>query len=184
MPQKKHPIFRLHKIKIHPNRWLIWAIAYAIIVTIAVVGYIKVSEVNFESQVAENQYSPWHNYKDNKLGFGIRYPAEWAMETTDNSVISFTPTKSPDEGVSVAVLKPSAENAIRGNLKISEESRITLDGNRAVRIVNDLGNNYFETIVMAIRGQRLYVLRGTDALMQELLLTFYFESGSENSIKN
>jgi hypothetical protein len=175
MATKKHPIYRLHKIKIHPNRWLGWSIAYGLIVAVALVGYIKVSDVNFEAQLAENEFHPWHSYNDARLGFGIRYPADWSIEADNNSTISFLPTNLSDEGVSVHVTKPSAEKAIRRTLKILEESKIALDGQIAAKIINNLGQGHTETVILAVHKSKLYVLRGTDSFVEKLILTFHFK---------
>jgi hypothetical protein len=100
MAKKKHPIYRLHKIKIHPNRWLAWTIAYAVIVAIALIGYITVSEVNFESQIAENEYHPRHFYQNTRLGFSANFPADWAIESDVNlNMVSFVPANGPDLSV-------------------------------------------------------------------------------------
>lgn len=171
---KKHPIYRLHKIKIHHNRWFIWAIAYVIIVAIAMVGYIKVSEIKEETQNAESVYQPWHNYNDAKLGFGVRIPADWSIEA-DASAISFAPTNSSDLGVSISVISPTAEKSLRKSLKISQETEISLDDNPSQKIKNNLENGHSETIILAVHNKKLYVLRGTDSLVQKLLLTFHFE---------
>lgn len=175
MARKKHIIFRLHKIKIHPNRWLAWAICYALIMAIAMVGYIQVSEINFETGLMpENHFVPWRAFTNKQFFYSLRYPADWSIEAQDKSTILFVPSNSTDEGVSLAVLKPSAETAIRNSIKNIGESRIVLDNYRAVKISNDLGQGHFETVVMSLRHGRLYVLRGTDAQVQKLILTFNF----------
>ncbi|GEM_PF-2124531 len=168
------PIYRLHKIKIHKNRWLAWAIAYALIVAIAMISYIKVSEINFEMQIAESEFQPWHLYMAKDLGFSVRYPVTWSLEAVGNSSITFMPAKSSDQGVTVMVTNPTDEPAIRQSLTKTDETRILLDNYRAVQILNNLGNGHTETIVMALRNHRLYVLRGTNSLLQQLLLTFHF----------
>lgn len=173
--RKKHPIFRLHKIKIHRNRWLIWAIAYAVIVTIGLVGYLTVSGINFETQItAENNFVSWHSFSSPELGFNLHYPVSWVMEAVNKSTINLTPVEGSNQKVTLAVLKPTAETAIRNELTINKETRIQLDNYRAVQIVSDLGNGQMETVVMALRNHKLYVLRGPDALVQKLQLTFHF----------
>lgn len=172
---KKHPIYRLHKIQIHPNRWLIWALAYSLIVAIALMGYIAVTEVDFETQVSDTDFQPRHFYRDSRLGFSLHYPADWSVEAVDSSTISFVPTKNMDQGVTVEVTEPSLEKTIRKSLKISGERAIRLDSNPAVKIINDLGRGHFETVVLATHNNKLYVLRGTDTLVQQLSLTFHFK---------
>ncbi len=175
MAKKKHRLRNLHKIKIYHNRWLIWAIAYVVIFATAMIGYLKVSDINFETQqIADTQFQPWHSYKNTYLGFSQRYPADWWLEVQDQSSIVFVPSGS-DQGVTVRVVKPSAETAIRKTLKISNESRTLLDNNPAAKLTNDLGDSHFETVILSIHNHRLYVLRGSQSLVQKLLLTFNFE---------
>jgi hypothetical protein len=175
MARKKHPIFRLHKIKIHRNRWLIWAVVYVVVVALATVGYIQVSNINFETQnLADSQFVPWHSYTNQDLNFSLRYPADWSIEASDKTTVNFVPSDSSDEGVSVSILKPAAETAIRKGLKNWSQDRITIDGNTAVKIRNSSDDGYSETIVMALRKSQLYVLRGTSSLVEKLLLTFNF----------
>lgn len=175
MAKKKHPIFRLHKIKIYPNRWLIWAIAYALIVAVAMVGYIKVSEINFETaQIAENQFQPWHSYINHSLGFSLRYPADWSIEATNSSAVTFIPSNSTDAGVTVAVAKPSAQKALQKSLKILSKTSTILDGQPATKILNDLGSNHSETVILTVVNKQLYVVRGTNSLVAKLMLTFNF----------
>ncbi|MEJ0021323.1 MAG: PsbP-related protein [Candidatus Doudnabacteria bacterium] len=171
----KTKLSKIHKIVIHPNRWLIWTIAYAVIVTVALVGYIKVTDVSFEAQVAENTFYPWHNYKDSRLGFDVRYPADWSIEADSNSAITFVPSTNSDEGVTVEVTSPDSEKAIRKTLKISSEVSTQLDDMPAQKIANDLGMGHSETVILALHGNKLYVIRGTDAFVRQLQLTFHFE---------
>lgn len=172
----KHPIYRLHKIKVHHNRWLAWAVAYSVIIAIALTGYIVVSEVNFETQTAENNYYPSHIYQDTRLGFSVLYPADWSIEADDNSTISFVPMNDSDQGVSVQVTGTQFEKTIRNSLDILKETGIKLDNKPAVKITNDLGRGYSESIILATHNNKLYVVRGTDSLVQRLTSAFHFKT--------
>src|SRR3989344_1485916 len=172
---KTHPIYRLHKIKVHPNRWLGWAIAYAVFVAMTMVGYIQVSEINFESQIAENQFFPWHSYLNSHLGFGLRYPADWSIESVNASEVNFIPSLSSDDGVSIQVTTLAAEKTIRKNLKVLSEAPTLLDNHTATKITNDLGWGHSETVITAPYKNKLYVIRGSDVLVQKLQLTFNLE---------
>ncbi len=171
----KKQTFNLHKIKLHPNRWMLWAIAYTLIIAVGMIGYIKVSDVDFEVQaIAQQGFQPWHNYKDTRLGFTLRYPADWTIEAENSSTINFSPANTADEGVSISVIKPTDEKTLRKTLDILSEQRIKLDGNKAVKIINNLGAKHTETFVMSLKNQHLYVLRGSESEIQKLLLTFHF----------
>ncbi len=170
----KTKLHRLHKIKVHPNRWLIWSIAYAVIVAIAMWGYINVSDINFDQQFnAENSYQSSHAYNDNNLGFGLKYPAGWSIEAGGSSV-SFVPSDSAEEGVTVTRMALGAEKSIRSASKIIREKTITVDGITAVKYTDNLGNGALESVVLIKYSGNLYVIRGSSKLVDQILLTFRF----------
>lgn len=167
--------YHLHRIKIHPNRWLIWAIAYAIIVAIGMVGYIKVTDVNFDSQVAaENQFQPWRSYTNQALGFSLRYPGDWSIESTSKNAVNFIPAASPSEGVSISTSSPTVEKSLRKALNIIAEKSVMVDGAKGSEITNDLGNGALETVILAKHNNKLYVLSGEQKFVRQFLLTFRF----------
>ena len=163
--------YKFHNIKIHDNRWLIWAIAYLLFVAIAMLGYLKIANIDLES--SENSYSPMHSYIDARLGFGLRYPADWSIEAS-NSSIAFLPAQTSDAGVTVIVTTPDAEKSIRKALNIIKEITTTLDNTPASKLINDLGDGHSETVVIAPYNRKLYVVRGSGNLVEKLLQTFYF----------
>ena len=162
---------KFHKIVIHNNRWLVWAIAYLLFVAIAMVGYLKVASLDLE--ISDNSYKPWHSYKDERLGFSLRYPAEWAIEASSSSIV-FLPSQTADEGVTVSVTPLSAESIIRRSLRIVKEEKITLVSHPGLRLSNDLGSGHYETVVIAPFNKNLYVIRGSEGNVEKLLQTFYF----------
>lgn len=162
---------KFHKIRIHHNRWLIWAIAYMLFVTIALVGYLKVSDLNFDSDSAQNQFEPSHSYNDQRLGFSLRYPADWAIEADIDSV-SFSPNDLTKYGVTVTQTVPSAEGAIRRTLKISSETTVQVDSVKGYKLTNDLGNGNSESVVIVPHKQKLFVIRGPEFFVQKMLMTF------------
>ena len=175
MSKSKIKLYNLHKLKIHHNRWLIWAIVYVILVCIALVGFIKVSDINFDTQLtAENNFMPWHMYNDKAMGFSLKYPNNWSIEANSATSISFIPVNSEDLGVTVATSPLSAEKALRKSLKISSETSIRVDGVSANEISNDLQQGHNETVVLVNHNKMLYVIRGTKNLVDELLQTFNF----------
>ncbi len=169
----KRKLHHLHKIKVHHNRWLIWAISYAVIVAIALVGYVKISDLNLETE-SQSVFEAWHSYKDPKLGFGLRYPANWSMEADSATSINFLPSELSDSGVSVSVVPSSLETSIRRSLKIVKESPVTLDNITATKITNDLGNAHSETVILGKNDNQLYVIRGSENQVRKIIETFYF----------
>ena len=173
----KIKLHRLHKIKIHKNRWLIWALAYAVIVTIAVVGYIKVSDINFVNQDILNKVLiTSRSYTDHRLGFGVRYPSDLGIESSNPSTVIFWSTDSKPEGVSVTVsVNPtSAEKAIRKSLKIVSETRTTVDGISAALITSTIAPGATESVVLVRANNQLYEIAGNPPLVQRFLVTFHF----------
>lgn len=154
---------------------MIWAIAYVIMVAVAMWGYIKVSDIKFEAQVqATNIFSPTHSYNDHRLGFGIRYPASWSIEVESSSTVLFVPTDTADVGVSIMQVDVSAEKLLRESLDIVAESVVFVDGIKATMLVNDLGNRVRETVVLVIRKDKLFVISGSQHSVEQTLLTFRF----------
>ncbi len=172
MAKKKHPIFRLHKIKVHHNRWLIWAIAYVLFVAIAMVGYIKISDESVTSYQADQVFASWRTYQNSSLGFSVHYPATWAIESTDPATVTIGPQSST--GIEISLYKTTAEKTIRKPLDIVAERPITIDGVAGKQITNDLGNNNFETVVLVKNQGHIYVIRGSESDVNKILLTFNF----------
>ena len=171
----KIKLHRIHKIKIHPNRWFIWALVYVFLVFVCLLSYIVVSEINLESQItAENSFVPWHSYTDSRLGFGVRIPADWSIEANSQSSISFLPADVNENGVNVSVLAPASEKSLRKTLKIKQEQVFSVAGVSGKKILNNLGSGHLETVILAIHRSKLYVLRGSNNLVEKILLTFHF----------
>jgi hypothetical protein len=169
----KRKLHHLHKIKIHPNRWLFWAIAYILFVTIALVGYLKVSDLHLDAENSGDYSASLHKFTSKQMGFTLRYPADWSIEA-DNSSVNFLPSDFSDNGVSVSVLSPIAEKSLRSGLKILNEVSGTLDSTAAAKIRSDLGNGYTEKIVIATYNHKIYVIRGGENVVNKILLTFEF----------
>ncbi|MBX4187335.1 MAG: hypothetical protein KW802_03745 [Candidatus Doudnabacteria bacterium] len=162
---------KFHKIRIHHNRWLMWALAYFIFVAIALLGYLKIANLDLESSVMD--FQPMHSYTDKRLGFALRYPADWSIEAA-NASISFVPSNTADDGVNVSVTTPNQESSIRRTLKIKKEVSVTFNAVTATKLTNDLGNGHYETVILAPYNKKLYVIRGTAQLVDNLAQTFIF----------
>jgi len=163
-----------HKIRIHDNRWFLWAIAYLLIVALAMVGYLTVSTLNFDTNnTSITDLRLLHSYNDQRLGFGLRYPVDWSIEAGEFS-ISFLPNAIADEGVTVAQLPLTGEKILRKTLKIVNEEYATLGTEPATRIINDLGLGRQEVLIIAHHLSKLYVMRGSDGFVNKLSSTFHF----------
>jgi hypothetical protein len=170
----KTKLRHLHKIKVHHNRWLVWAIAYAVIVAIAVFGYIEVSDITFENQIVDREFVNLRNYTDNRLGFTVRYPASWGIEASSESSVIFLPIQIEDEGVQVSVRPLSVESDLREALDIVSESRSEVDGITATEITYSVGSTALETTVLVRHNDQLYSITGSKKLVNKFLTTFRF----------
>jgi hypothetical protein len=160
------------KRKIHKNRWLIWAVAYMLIVALGLVGYIAVSEIDFEREVVPYQNSEtWRSYRDGRLAFSLRFPQDWGIEAQQNSVIFDGPNWG--EEISVSVGKISDETLLRQSLKIIKEEKIKIDGVSAVKLTNSLGQGADESVVLAKHNNKLYIIRGSNSF-NRIFSTFNF----------
>jgi hypothetical protein len=176
MAKNKYKLSQLHKIKVHHNRWLAWAIAYLLFVAVALVGYIKVSDVNFDTEQiqAESAFTPWHTYTSQALGFSLRYPGDWSIEAESDSSLNFVPADLAKNGVNVSVYSTSAEKSLRKELNINSEKKVMVDGIAGVEITNQLENNASESIVLATNNKKLYAIRGSRSAVMQFLQTFNF----------
>lgn len=172
MAKKKHPIFRLHKIKIHHNRWLIWAIIYVVFVAVAMVGYIAVSDEAVTEYQAEQVFNSWRTYDNSNLGFSLHYPTAWAIESTDAASVTIAPQNA--SGIEVISYKSTAEKVIRKSLTIVAEQPVIVDGIDGIQLINDLGDNNFEAVVLVKNQGHIYVIRGAEPDVSKVLLTFKF----------
>jgi len=177
MAKNKHPIFRMHKIEIHPNRWLVWAVAYMVFVAIALVGYISISNINFDTDVlvAENKYQPWRNYSNRELGFSLRYPGEWSIEAQSHTSVDFVPSDPFRPEVNLTVYSESEERDIRRALNIVSEKESELGGEPAVEIVNRItAGTAVETVLITSHNKKLYVFRGQSSSVRYFAQAFSF----------
>jgi hypothetical protein len=171
----KIKLHRLHKIKIHKNRWLIWALAYVLFVGIAMTGYLKVSDINFDTSLsADSTLQAQHSYTDARLGFGVRYPADWSIQADSAQSITFFPSDNASDGITVSVADPASEKSIRKALNIWSEDLVNIGTTPAAKIINNLGKGHYETVILAPYNHKLYVLRGNENLVGRMLLTFHF----------
>jgi hypothetical protein len=178
MAKNKYKLSQIHKIKVHHNRWLAWAIAYLLFVAVALVGYIKVSDVNFETDQiqAESAFYPWRGYTNHALGFSLRYPSDWSIEAESDASLSFVPTDLSKSGVNVAVFNTTEEKSLRKGLSIDSEKKITVDGVVGAEITNEPAQGSAETVVLVTNEKKLYVIRGERSAVMSFLQTFKFAS--------
>jgi hypothetical protein len=177
MPKEKRKLKNLHKIKIHNNRWLGWVFAVAILAGVALVGYIKISDVHFESQFGLVDYTAkWHVFRHKSDGYSLKYPNTWALEA-ETGTISFVNPADPNQYFSVTTYDAGQEEQIRKTLFNTKQTSVTIDGFKGVMISQS--KKQPESVVMLENDNTLYVLRGKGYLFERILTTFKFQEKVE-----
>lgn len=174
---KKH-IKRLHKIQIHPNRWLVWAVAITFVSAVILVSYIKVTDSQFEQMMADPSYLRMHGsyYKDNFLGFAALYPKNWGIEADGRNIINFIDPYNFGDGITVSVFESDDEQSIRRSLDIASENKVTIGGSDGVHIVANIESDSTEDVFMVVNNDRLYVIRGNTHWIGYMVSSFIFIS--------
>ncbi|MDP4001023.1 MAG: hypothetical protein Q8P83_02180 [bacterium] len=157
-------------------RWLIWTVAIAVFMTIAVVGYIKITDVNFDREAVGSLSDPgaWRNYTNKSLGFSLRYPSNWVLESPASNIILFESSKDISNQITVSILEAKDEPAIRGALNDTSEERVAIDDIDGPRIVNELADGETEIVILARPDTRLFVIRGTSKQIDDIIGTVKF----------
>jgi hypothetical protein len=171
----KHP----HKVVVHENRWLAWTISLAIVACAALIGHIQISEIYFESQMAQAAAvtSNWVTFNHSVEGYSIKHPRSWGVESDGPSSISFVNLKDVSEYVSVTAYKASEEKQVRATLFTTREEDIIVSGTEAVRITHD--QRQPEDVIMVKKDDRLFVLRGKGENFDRISKTFRFHQKLE-----
>ena len=157
----------LHKIVIHPNRYLIWALVFTFIVAFGLVAYISIGNINQDSELGLNQdLRFWHSYKDEFMTF--RYPAEWLADPGPG-YIGFG---SKDTDVFIIYSYTSSDPAYENYLKLSGVKQITIGGKSGIEVADYTKDR--QRIAFVKDGNRLYEFRGTTGLFDKILRTVHF----------
>ncbi len=161
---------KFHKIVIHPNRFLVWAVVIALLVTGMLVSYIYIGNLKVDSELAVNtDVHYWHTYRDANVTF--RYPAEWLIDP-GTGYVGFGP-KNQDSFLIFSY--PAANDPAYTNyLKSANVRQITIDGKPAIRVIDNSSGKNFQRIAFVKNGKRLYELRGTTDLFDQILRTIHF----------
>jgi hypothetical protein len=160
MPKRSLHWKRLHKIKVHHNRWLVWTIAIAVLVCSAVLAQIQISNIHFETQMGwgVDSASNWVTFKHKSDGYSIKYPRTWAVEMDTPLGVSFVNLENYNEFVSVAAYPVSEEPVIRRELTIARQVEVKVAGHNAVMVVQRRDPS--EAAVLVKDGDKLFVIRG------------------------
>ena len=167
---------KLHEIRLTEHRFLVWVLAVSIFVGIALVGYIVVTDEEFVRVAVEHKsdVNAWKNYRNRTLGFSLRYPPTWVLESPEPNLILFESSEDLTEQVSVSVLEAQDEPAIREALNKVEEELVPVGEIDGPRIVNRLASGEREIVVLVQPAERLFVIRGTSNYFDDIISTIKF----------
>lgn len=165
---------KLHKIKVHHNRWLIWAIVSALFATIALVGYIKISEEYFGAQVSNfNDVETWKMYRDSRLGFSMNYPGKWVIESQRNG-IEFSDPKQPADGITISFYDPKDEVAVLAGINKVSEERFKIGDLIGMKYTDSISKKVNEEVILVKYNNKLYSIRGSGKSYEKVLSSFKF----------
>jgi hypothetical protein len=175
---KKH-LKRLHKIKIHHNRWLIWAIAFSVIVFSCLLAYISTSQRAFEQNMADFSYLN-HNgvvYRDVKHGFSLKHPYNWGVEVPQPDLVVFSDPFNYGQSLEVEIYKPADRAALKKAADVASQQTLTVDGVTGEQW--NLGSDSeMETMILLENNGMLYVIRSNTPWLTHILATWHFAEPS------
>lgn len=179
MPKEKTNWKHIHKVRIHENRWLAWTIAIAVLLCAALVAYIQVTDIHFETQMSfsSGPNANWSTFNHRSAGYNLKYPKTWGLETESESSLSFINAQNPNEYFSVSTYPTSEERQIRTSLIISNELPVKIGGLSGTMVSQ--GRNQSESIALVRERDTLFVLRGTGSNFNRILATFRFNQRLE-----
>ena len=169
----KH-IRRLHKITIHHNRWLIWTIVLTVLSMSYLIFYISSSQTAIDHDMLDyTDVNQTVVYKNQAMGFSVRHPAYWGIESQTTNVIEFVDPQNNGNGVEVSVYQPSDEANVRSALVIVDEKIAMVDGipGRELTVETAAGES---NVYLVYYNHRLYVIKSELPRSNMILSTFNF----------
>jgi hypothetical protein len=155
---------KFHKIKIHPNRYLIWSAAITFIVAASLVSYIKITGITFDAQNITADATYWHTYKDANIS--MRYPAEWLVDVGTNFV-GFG--NKSDDLFLVYTYSPPDDAAYDAYSKLPSSTHVNIDGVMGFRVQDTKSSS--QRIAFVKTSKRLYEFRGSAVYFDKILDT-------------
>ena len=178
MAKEKTNWKHIYKVRVHDNRWLAWTIAICVLVSAALIGYIQVSDVYFESEMRFSTFnSNSANFIHKTEGYSLKYPRSWALESGEGSTISFVNTSDPNQYFSVSVYPSSDEKAVRSTFLATREQEVNINGHPAILVTQ--GRVPGEEIIMLKDSGKLYVLFGKGPFFDNMAESFKFQEKIE-----
>ena len=161
---------QFHKIKIHPNRWLVWALSISVLTAAGLIAYISVSSLAFEAEMqAPDASRNWRQYTNPEYGFSLNVPPTWSAQSVTGATASFGVKTNPQEGLTITVKDAQKEKAARASLAGFSEQKITVGGVEASEF-SSTGEKY----VLVNHNGKLYVIKSSSKQFDRVLATFIF----------
>ncbi len=166
---------RLHKVRVHENRWLMWAISLSIIMFIGLIGYINISSYKFDTDMADPAYLSRHGsvYKDAQRGFLLNHPRSWGVEAEAPNIINFIDPYNFGKSITVGLYAPADEAALRKSFVVEKETKVTLSGVDTVQLQVVAGIEKKKVILVEHLGT-LYMISGNSEWFGGIVRTFVF----------
>lgn len=167
---------------IHPNRWFFWTIAFLVACGLFLLSAIHQTSLELDELTAELAFpasSGWKVFHSAEMGFEIRYPATWQVESDRlDATLTFHNPKNFSENLSLAVTEPKYQKMIRDSLVIKSEREVLIDGYKGTLI-----DEKTTSVVLIIANQKLYYLAGETSLFEKILKSIRFVSPSPQKSK-
>jgi hypothetical protein len=162
----------IHKIKVHDNRWLAWTMAIAVLACAALVAYIQVTDIQFQTQMSftTGPSATWSTFNHRAAGYNLKYPRTWALEAESDSTMVFVNPANSNEYFSVSTYSPSQEDEVRASIFTTNEEPVKVGGLSGTRISQN--RNQPESAAMFSDGETLFVLRGKGNSFDPILASF------------
>ncbi|MEK9181240.1 MAG: hypothetical protein AAB871_03330, partial [Patescibacteria group bacterium] len=150
------------------------AILTLIVVTAALSIYFWLIRTPGSDNSAPPIHKQWKYYENQRLGFGLEYPDSWALEIQNADTITFSNLQGMGE-ITVSVANPESLELIRSSLNIDQESEISVNGIKGIRISekNDAAGNALQIILITVKN-KLFYIAGSPAQFDQIIKTFKF----------
>lgn len=158
---------KFHKIVIHPNRYLVWAVAVMLIVAASLTSYIYISSLGFDDLLNQPDVNYWHTYKTSE--FSMRYPADWLIDSGIDYV-GFGDKQS--DKFLVYTYNPPNDPAYEAYAKLPSARHINIDGVLGIRVTDP--NSTGSRIAFVKTSDTLYEFRGQTKYFDNIMDTVRF----------
>lgn len=176
MPKQKRKWPKFHKIKLHNNRWMIWAVIVMALSASMLLAYIEIVKTQFVEDVNYlKQVKNWRAYKDGADNYEFLYPRNWVLEfESSDNVFSLVNPDDVNEYFTITRYDVAEEKELKQAIATVNEKTINLNGVNATQIVPD--KRLSENLVLIKQGKFLYTLQAKGRDGNRILSMFKFST--------